>query len=152
MRVRQREALGVDLSWTSWVTTRYSFLRNIWRDIKCNPSINPQILISNLSASLLLMALLISLWHSQTSHSPRWYLHIAGSFHGDAVHARVEVSRLDPKRQPRRHVLHRLHRGVAESDESGEKKNIWIFLTTTHSVTFLWMLFCSHVKWPQAYF
>lgn len=72
-------------------------------------------ILSYLSGSLFKILL-----YFQTAHSPRWYIHIAGTFHGNAVHARVDMSCLDPKCQSSQHLLHRLHRGVAESNESGK--------------------------------
>lgn len=67
--------------------------------------------------------------HFQVAHSPRWHLHIVGSLHGHAVYARVDVPLVDPERELSQHFVHRVHGGVAESDESSKcSKHLTSFL------------------------
>lgn len=59
----------------------------------------------------------------QAAHTPRWHLHVAGALHGHAVHARVVVSCLDSKRQSGQHLITRVYRSLAESNESSKSNS-----------------------------
>ena len=58
----------------------------------------------------------------QASYPTGGYIYFADSCHGNAVHARVGVSSLDPKRHSGQHLLTGLRRSVAKPLENGEPK------------------------------